>query len=78
LGQLSHWIFECDAFSAEVALPYAVCRKEDGTRAFIIEGRSNLCEYCGHYMNHMSKKAYFGARLKMELIQRKRSMGQAL
>lgn len=37
-------------FPEEIYIAYAVCAKEPGNREFIIDGQSQVCQYCGGIM----------------------------
>jgi hypothetical protein len=37
-------------FPDEIAIAYAVCGKECGNREFIVDGQSQVCQYCGKLM----------------------------
>jgi hypothetical protein len=37
-------------FPKEISIAYAVCGKRCGKSAFIVDGQSQVCEYCGKNM----------------------------
>ena len=39
-------------FPKNILITYAVCRKGCGNRGLIVEGNTDICEYCGHHMLH--------------------------
>ena len=45
-------------FPMEIMVTYAVCRKECGASEFIVEGQTDVCEYCGYHMLHTVGRKY--------------------
>ncbi len=37
-------------FPSEIHIAFAVCGKECGNREFIVDGQSQVCQYCGKLM----------------------------
>lgn len=37
-------------FPKEIYLTYAVCKKDCGNEGLIVEGNTDICEYCGSHM----------------------------
>lgn len=37
-------------FPNEIHIAYAVCGKECGNKEFIVDGQSQVCQYCGKLM----------------------------
>lgn len=42
--------FDKIEFPEEVCIAYAVCGKQCGNKEFIVDGQSQVCEYCAHNM----------------------------
>lgn len=38
------------AFPEEIEIAYAVCGNDCGNREFIVDGQSQVCQYCGKLM----------------------------
>jgi hypothetical protein len=38
------------SFPAEIEIAYAVCGKDCGNKEFIVDGQSQVCQYCGKLM----------------------------
>lgn len=49
---------ECVEFPREVYVAYAVCGKECGTREFIVDGQTQVCQHCGKLMFRTEVKKY--------------------
>lgn len=49
-------------FPNEIFITYAVCRKDCENKEFIVEGQTDVCEYCGHHMLHTAAKKYILAK----------------
>ena len=45
-------------FPQEIYVAYAVCAKECGNREFIVDGQSQVCQYCGGLMFRTEVKNY--------------------
>lgn len=45
-------------FPAQIYITYVVCTKECGASGFIVEGQTDVCEYCGHHMLHTDTRQY--------------------
>ena len=45
-------------FPNELFITYVLCRKECGASGFIVEGQTDICEYCGHHMRHTLVEKY--------------------
>lgn len=45
-------------FPKEIYIAFAVCAKECGNREFIVDGQSQICEYCGGIMFRTEVKKY--------------------
>ena len=49
-------------FPEEILITYVVCRNECGASGFIVEGQTDVCEYCGHHMRHTLVRKYILAK----------------
>ncbi len=45
-------------FPKEIYIAYAVCSKECDTRQFIVDGSTQICEYCGKSMFRTEVRKY--------------------
>jgi len=45
-------------FPQEIYVAYAVCATECGNREFIVDGQSQVCQYCGGLMFRTEVKKY--------------------
>lgn len=45
-------------FPDEIFIAYAVCGKECGNREFIVDGQTQVCEYCGKQMFRTEVRKY--------------------
>ncbi len=45
-------------FPRELKITYAVCGKECGNREFIVDGQSQVCQYCGKLMFRTEVRTY--------------------
>ena len=45
-------------FPPVIYLTYAFCRTDCGNRIEIVEGSTDICEYCGHHMRHTLVRKY--------------------
>ena len=45
-------------FPQEIYVAYAVCAKKCGNREFIVDGQSQVCQYCGGMMFRTEVKKY--------------------
>ena len=45
-------------FPKRLPVAYAVCAKKCGNRAFIVDGSTQVCEYCGHLMFRAEVTSY--------------------
>jgi hypothetical protein len=45
-------------FPEELYIAYAVCNKKCGNREFIVDGQTQVCEYCGKQMFRTEVKKY--------------------
>ncbi|MHB8984188.1 MAG: hypothetical protein ACYC4E_02410 [Carboxydocellales bacterium] len=45
-------------FPKEVHIAYAVCGKVCGNREFIVDGQSQVCQYCGRIMYRTLVRKY--------------------
>jgi len=45
-------------FPKEIFIAYAVCGKECGNREFIVDGQTQICEYCKKQMFRTEVKKY--------------------
>jgi hypothetical protein len=45
-------------FPHEIHIAYAVCGKSCGNREFIVDGSSQVCQYCGKLMYRTKVKKY--------------------
>ena len=45
-------------FPKEISVAYAVCSKDCGNREFIIDGSSQVCQYCGRLLFRTEVKKY--------------------
>ncbi|MBL4932367.1 hypothetical protein [Clostridium paridis] len=45
-------------FSKEIYIAYAVCSKQCGNVEFIVDGSSQVCQYCGKMMFRTEVKEY--------------------
>jgi hypothetical protein len=45
-------------FPKELNIAFAVCGKECGNKEFIVDGQSQVCQYCGKLMFRTSVKRY--------------------
>ncbi|HBT64026.1 MAG TPA: hypothetical protein DEB10_05125 [Ruminococcaceae bacterium] len=45
-------------FPCKILITYAVCRKDCGNAGLIVEGSTDICEYCGRHMLHTYIKKY--------------------
>lgn len=45
-------------FPKEISIAYAVCSKTCGNREFIVDGQTQVCEYCGKLMFRTEVKKY--------------------
>ncbi len=48
-------------FPKEVNIAYAVCGKKCGNKEFIVDGQSQVCQYCGKLMFRTEVKKYIPA-----------------
>jgi hypothetical protein len=46
------------SFQSEIYVAYAVCRKHCGNKEFISDGKTQVCQYCGHHMLHTVGEKY--------------------
>lgn len=46
------------AFPKKLPIAYAVCGTKCGNRAFIVDGSTQVCEYCGHLMFRTEVSSY--------------------
>ena len=46
------------AFPEEIPIAYAVCSKSCGNKEFIVDGQSQVCQYCGKLMFRTLVKEY--------------------
>lgn len=53
-------------FPEEIYIAYAVCGKECGNREFIVDGQTQVCEYCGRQMLRTEVKNYVIAKTDEE------------
>lgn len=45
-------------FPKEIHVAYAVCARECGNREFIVDGQTQVCQYCGGLMFRTEVKKY--------------------
>ncbi len=45
-------------FPKEIYIAFAVCGKECGAKGFIVDGQTQVCEYCGKLMFRTEVKKY--------------------
>lgn len=45
-------------FPKEIFVAYAVCGKECGNKEFIVDGQTQVCQYCGKLMFRTEVKKY--------------------
>lgn len=45
-------------FPKELHISYAVCGKKCGNKEFIVDGQSQVCQYCGKLMFRTEVKKY--------------------
>ncbi|WP_291571373.1 hypothetical protein [Clostridium sp. UBA4548] len=45
-------------FPKEIYIAFAVCGKECGNKEFIVDGQSQVCQYCGKLMFRIDSKKY--------------------
>lgn len=45
-------------FPKEIYIAYAVCGKECGNKEFIVDGQTQVCQYCGKLMFRTEVKKY--------------------
>ena len=45
-------------FPKEIKVAFAVCSKECGCMQYIVDGSTQVCEYCGHNMFRTEVKTY--------------------
>lgn len=45
-------------FPKEIHIAFAVCGKECGNKEFIVDGQSQVCQYCGRLMFRDEVKKY--------------------
>jgi len=45
-------------FPKEIYIAYAVCGKECGNREYIVDGQSQICQYCGKSLFRTEVKKY--------------------
>lgn len=45
-------------FPTQIYIAYAVCGKECGNKEFIVDGQSQVCQYCGKLMFRTDVKKY--------------------
>ena len=45
-------------FPKEIHIAYAVCGRECGNREFIVDGQTQVCEYCGKLMFRTEVRKY--------------------
>lgn len=46
------------AFPKELPVAYAVCSVKCGNRQHIVDGNTQICEYCGHSMFRTEVRTY--------------------
>lgn len=49
------------SFPSEIEIAYAVCGKDCGNREFIVDGQSQVCQYCGKLMFRTVVRKYKAA-----------------
>jgi hypothetical protein len=57
-------------FPRELSVAYAVCSKKCGARQFIVDGGTQICEYCGRSMFRTEVATYVLKRKKKKPVQR--------
>lgn len=45
-------------FPREITIAFAVCAKECGNKGFIVDGQTQVCEYCGKLMFRTETAGY--------------------
>jgi hypothetical protein len=45
-------------FPKEIHIAYAVCGRQCGNREFIVDGQTQVCQYCGKLMFRTEVKKY--------------------
>lgn len=45
-------------FPKEIYIAFAVCGKQCGNKGFIVDGQTQVCEYCGKLMFRTEVKRY--------------------
>jgi len=49
-------------FPKELHIAYAVCGKKCGNKEFIVDGQSQVCQYCGRLMFRTKVKKYIPSK----------------
>ena len=45
-------------FPKQIYVTYVICKRDCGASGFIVEGQTDVCEYCGHHMLHTYTRKY--------------------
>jgi hypothetical protein len=54
-------------FPKEINIAYAVCGKRCGNREFIVDGQSQVCQYCGRLMFRTEISTYVAKKGKAKV-----------
>jgi len=49
---------DCVEFPKEIYVAFAICGKKCGNKEFIIDGQTQVCQYCGKLMFRTEVKRY--------------------
>lgn len=49
---------DCVEFPRQISIAYAVCGKSCGNKEFIVDGQTQVCQYCGKLMFRTVVKEY--------------------